>query len=89
MMNIVTSLRPDGMLILGMPSLESQVYASDASKKGHVNCKSGAELSTFASRYFETVLSFCMNDEVLHTGFFPMAHYLLVVCSQPRLRLEG
>jgi len=25
-----------------------------------------------------------MNDEVVHTGFYPMAHYLLAVCAGPR-----
>lgn len=84
MRNAVGSLDPSGTLILGMPSLESQAYASEASKIGHVNCKSGAEFTSFARQYFDKVLTFCMNDEVLHTGFFPMAHYLFVVCSQPK-----
>jgi hypothetical protein len=26
---------------------------------------------------------FAMNDEVVHTGFLPMAHYLLAVGIQP------
>ena len=85
MMNVVASLSTDGVLILGMPSLESQAYASESSKLGHVNCKSGPNLAAFAKNYFETVYTFCMNDEVLHTGFFPMAHYLFVVCTQPRI----
>lgn len=38
--NICKSLRPNGAAIIGMPSIESQVYASPASKAGHVNCKS-------------------------------------------------
>lgn len=81
--NIVDSLSADGVLILGMPSLESQAYASEASRKGHVNCKSGPSLASLAQSYFANVAMFCMNDEVLHTGFFPMAQYLLVVCSGP------
>ncbi len=28
-------------------------------------------------RHFHTVFVFSMNDEVVHTGFYPMAHYLL------------
>jgi hypothetical protein len=27
---------------------------------------------------------FSMNDEVVHTGFSPMAHYLFALCGQPR-----
>jgi hypothetical protein len=30
-------------------------------------------------RHFRTVFIFSMNDEVVHTGFSPMAHYLLAV----------
>ena len=39
--NCVKSLKKDGVLIFGMPSFESQLYASPESKEGHVNCKSG------------------------------------------------
>jgi hypothetical protein len=27
---------------------------------------------------------FSMNDEVVHTGFGPMAHYLIALCAGPR-----
>ena len=30
-------------------------------------------------RHFHTVFVFSMNDEVVHTGFYPMAHYILGV----------
>ena len=80
MKNIVESLSINGTLIIGMPSLESQVYASEASKLGHVNCKSGSELSEFCKKYFNNVFSFSMNDEVLHTGFFPMSQYIYTMC---------
>lgn len=80
MKNIVESLDVNGTLIIGMPSLESQVYASEASKIGHVNCKSGNELSEFCKKYFHNVYSFSMNDEVLHTGFLQISHYLFVLC---------
>lgn len=79
MASVCRSLRRGGILVLGMPSLESQTYASERSRAGHVNCKSGDELKKFVERYFSTVLMFSMNDEVVHTGFFPMAHYLLVI----------
>ena len=82
--NILGSLREDGMVVLGMPSLESQEHASEASRLGHVNCKSGEEFGHLARKYFRNVMTFCMNDEVVHTGFFPMAQYLFVVCTGPR-----
>ena len=83
MRNTVGSLSENGSVVIGMPSIESQAYASEASRLGHVNCKSGPEFVDFARKYFGKVNAFCMNDEVLHTGFFPMAQYLFVVCSNP------
>jgi len=78
--NAIASLTPEGVAIFGMPSLESQHYASPQSKAGHVNCKSGEALKKTLEQYFNTVFVFSMNDEVVHTGFYPMAHYLLGVC---------
>jgi 2-polyprenyl-3-methyl-5-hydroxy-6-metoxy-1,4-benzoquinol methylase len=74
MKNFIASLAPDAAAIIGIPSLESQAYASPQSKAGHVNCKSGADFKKFLEGYFRNVFVFSMNDEVVHTGFFPMAH---------------
>jgi SAM-dependent methyltransferase len=82
--NITKSLTPDGVLIVGMPSLQSQDYASPASKEGHVNCKDEASFRRVMTRYFHNVLTFSMNDELVHTGFYPMAQYLLALCVTPR-----
>jgi len=78
--NMLTSLKSSGALIVGMPSLESQFHASPQSKAGHVNCKTGSALKDLFQQYFDNVFLFSMNDEVIHTGFAPMAHYLLVLC---------
>ena len=82
--NIIRSLSANGVLIVGMPSLESQAYASVQSKLGHVNCKSGKDLKTLFERYFHNVFLFSMNDEVVHTGFTPLAHYVIAVCTTPK-----
>ncbi|OGQ06021.1 MAG: methyltransferase [Deltaproteobacteria bacterium RIFCSPLOWO2_01_44_7] len=74
--NICKSLKPEGVCIIGTPSIESQTYASEWSKAGHINCKSGSELKAFLSRHFYNVFIFSMNDEVVHVGFWPMAHYI-------------
>jgi len=79
--NIVKSLSLHGTFICGTPSLESQKYASERSKKGHINCKSGEQLRELCKRFFHNVFMFGMNDEVLHTGFLPMAHYLIALCT--------
>jgi hypothetical protein len=82
--NLSASLADHGVLIIGSPSLESQAYASAQSKIGHVNCKSGRALKLLLERYFYTIFLFSMNDEVVHTGFYPMAHYLFALCSDKR-----
>ena len=81
--NIARSLTPDGALILGTPSIQSQVYASPPSKAGHVNCKDAKGLKALLQLFFVNVFIFSMNDEVVHTGYYPMAHYLFgLACSK-------
>ena len=82
--NVVGSLTPRGELIIGMPSLESQAYASAGSKAGHVNCKSAPALKVLLEDYFHSVFMFSMNDEVVHTGYYPMAQYVFAVCANKR-----
>jgi 2-polyprenyl-3-methyl-5-hydroxy-6-metoxy-1,4-benzoquinol methylase len=77
--NIVASLSKTGILILGSPSIQSQAYASKASKEGHVNCKDAQGLKSLVGHFFHNVFIFSMNDEVLHTGFPAMAHYLFAI----------
>ena len=84
MQNVCSSIKQGGVFICGAPSLESQEYASPPSKEGHVNCKSGYALKSLLDQYFDHTFLFGMNDEVLHTGFAPMCHYLLVLASGNR-----
>lgn len=82
--NIVHSLTEHGVLIIGTPSIQSQKYTSPLSKEGHVNCKDHQELKDLMSHFFHNVFVFSMNDEVVHTGFYPMAHYLWALCVGPK-----
>lgn len=82
--NMVRSLGPHGVCILGSPSLESQIYASPGSKEGHVNCKTGNDLHDLMHHFFHNVFLFSMSDEVVHTGYNKMAHYLFVIGSDIR-----
>ena len=77
--NIHKSLKKNSVLIIGIPSLESLEYASPASKAGHINCKTGRDFKKLMSKYFENVFLFSMNDEIVHTGFEKMAHYLFTI----------
>jgi 2-polyprenyl-3-methyl-5-hydroxy-6-metoxy-1,4-benzoquinol methylase len=81
--NIVSSITDSGILLVGIPSIQSQAYASPPSKAGHVNCKDAPGLRATMSRYFRNVFIFSMNDEVVHTGFYPMAHYLFALSCHP------
>jgi 2-polyprenyl-3-methyl-5-hydroxy-6-metoxy-1,4-benzoquinol methylase len=82
--NMVKSLGPAGVCILGSPSIQSQTYASPPSKEGHVNCKDAAGLKLLMAKHFHNVFIFSMNDEVLHTGFYAMAHYLFALGCCPK-----
>jgi cyclopropane fatty-acyl-phospholipid synthase-like methyltransferase len=79
--NMVTSLTEHGTMIIGMPSLESQLYASTVSKEGHVNCKTMPDFKRLMQKFFYNVYMFSMNDEVVHTGYHKMSHYLFALCS--------
>lgn len=82
--NIVKSLAKRGVFIVGMPTLESQKYASPQSKVGHIGCWSGDTLKGVLNCYFHNVFLFSMNDEMVHTGFYPMSHYLIAICTEPK-----
>jgi len=84
MANLVAPLTADGVVVIGSPSLQSQAYASPASKAGHVNCKDEPGMRRLMQKFFTNVFIFSMNDEVVHTGFYPMAHYLFALCCGPR-----
>ena len=81
--NVVKSISSDGVFVVGCPSLESQIYASPGSKAGHVNCMNGDVMRDFFLKYFKHAFLLSMNDEVLHSGFTPMAHYNILICTNP------
>lgn len=79
MVNICAALEPNAICIIGTPNSSAQQHASPASAAGHVNLKSAATLKGLLQSYFHNAFIFSMNDEVVHTGYYPMAHYLLGV----------
>ena len=78
--NIKSSLKTNGVLIIGTPSLSSQKHASKYSKKFHVNCFDKDQLDKYLNKYFKNVFTFGMNDEVVYTGFDKMCHYVFAIC---------
>jgi 2-polyprenyl-3-methyl-5-hydroxy-6-metoxy-1,4-benzoquinol methylase len=81
--NIAAALEPDGVCIIGTPNITSAPYASVPSQIGHINLKSAETLTETMRQSFQHVFMFSMNDEVVHTGYAPMAHYLLALCVNP------
>lgn len=77
--NISLSLTPSGVFIMGTPNITAHPYASEGSRIGHINLKSHVTMREAMVRYFHNVFLFSMNDEVVHTGFGPMAHYLFAM----------
>ena len=84
MRKITECLSADGVAVMGTPNITSDRYASPVTKAGHVNLYSGERLENQMKRYFTQVLMFGANDEVVHTGFQPMVHYLIAVGCRKR-----
>jgi SAM-dependent methyltransferase len=81
---ILSSLKPKGKLVIGIPSTEQQRFTSPQNKIGHINCKTFEELGDLCDAYFNYVNVLTMNDEIVHAGFPRTANYLFAVCALPR-----
>lgn len=80
---VAAQLTPHGLAVIGTPNETSAKYASPVTNAGHVNLYTGQRLQEVMSRHFTQVFMFAANDEVVHTGFLPMAHYLIAVGVRP------
>lgn len=79
MTNICASLKEYAVCIIGTPNITADKYASEYSRADHINLKNVQSLNELMSTYFYNVFNFSMNDEAVHTGYAPMAHYLLAM----------
>lgn len=77
--NQCACLKDDGVCIVGTPNVTAFKYAKALNKFQHINNKSHFSLRQQMEQYFKNVFMFSMNDEVIHTGFGPMAHYLFAM----------
>lgn len=82
--NAFAFLNKNGMAIIGTPSLISQNFASEWTKKGHVNVYSHERLVQEMKDHFSFVFIFAANDEIVHTGYLPLAHYFIIVGCKKR-----
>ena len=85
METVVSSLKPKGMCVIGTPNETASAYASEASRIGHVNLYDHDRLTALFHKHFHYVFMFGMNDEVAHTGFPAMRHYLFALGCDPRV----
>jgi 2-polyprenyl-3-methyl-5-hydroxy-6-metoxy-1,4-benzoquinol methylase len=76
---IAANLVPHGVTVIGTPNEPGQVHASAVARAGHINVYSAERLEAEMRRYFGHVFMFMANDEVVHTGFPPMTHYLIAL----------
>ena len=79
--NICCAVKKDGLIIVGIPSLEFQKYSRPKKISGHINCKTANSLQKTLERYFYNVIIVSMNDELVHTGFEKMSCYFFAICS--------
>jgi len=78
--NLKWSLNDKGICLIGTPNITANKYASEYSREGHVNLKDHKSLKkVIGDKYFQNSFLFGMNDEVIHTGFPQMAHFLWLV----------
>ena len=82
--NIAGSLCEYGVALFGTPNITAEPHASQYSRAGHVNLKNHRALRMVMNRYFHNTFIFSMNDEIVHTGYYPMAHYLWALCVGPK-----
>ena len=76
---IAANLDGDGVAVVGTPNATAEAYASEPSRRGHVNLYEAPRLKEAMEGIFQNVFMFGINDELVHTGFAPMAHYLVAV----------
>lgn len=81
---IKSNLTAEGICIIGTPNDTATQYASKASQIGHVNMFTADRLYALMKKHFTHVFMFGANDEVIHTGFPSMCHYLMVLACNPR-----
>ena len=78
--NCIGYLKRNGIAIFGTPNKNATRYASERSKVGHINLFDHKRFDHTLKEYFRHVFLFSMNDEMIHTGFSPLAHYLIALC---------
>jgi 2-polyprenyl-3-methyl-5-hydroxy-6-metoxy-1,4-benzoquinol methylase len=83
--SIKNQVTNEGLIIIGTPSLISQQFVSQITRKSRVNIYSPEKFEAILRKYFEYVFIFGANDEIVHTSYLPLAHYLIGIGSMKKM----
>jgi hypothetical protein len=73
---IVRCLHPDGVLLTETSNVTASQYASPKNEVAHISLNSTKMLEEMTRKYCKNVFMFGMNDEVLHTSYAQICHYI-------------
>lgn len=76
--------KPDGLVLVGTPSIHSFPYQGKYSRAAHVKCYDQDELVALMDGHFGRTITFSMNDEVVHTGHPKLAWYYFALGFLPK-----
>jgi len=77
METLFNNLKTDGLAIVGTPNKESSRFSAQHVNAAHINLKDADSLKGLLSSYFSNVFLFSMNDELVHSGYYPLAQYFI------------
>jgi 2-polyprenyl-3-methyl-5-hydroxy-6-metoxy-1,4-benzoquinol methylase len=80
MQTVLDNLDDQGVFVVGTPNIEADRFVKEQFRGINVNKFSAERLVALLSKHFNHVFLFGQNDELIHTGFSGMAHYLVCVC---------
>jgi 2-polyprenyl-3-methyl-5-hydroxy-6-metoxy-1,4-benzoquinol methylase len=81
---LASHCKPNGVVIVGTPSLHSFPYQGKYSQAAHIKCYDQAELVALIDSCFGRSIAFSMNDEMVHTGHPKLAWYYFCLGFMPR-----
>lgn len=76
---ICSNLTKNGFCIIGTPNENMKRFASKGAEKGHINLYNCERLENLVGKYFHNVFTFGMCDELVFTGYKPMAQYIMAI----------
>ena len=85
MAEITNHLSDTGFCIVGTPNTHASPYASEGSQIGHINLYDAPRLKQLMLKHFNSAFIFSMNDEVVHTGFHNLAHYIFCIGTHKKM----